>query len=77
MLAMLLGNLIACKLSDWYGRRFTFLGVSILMGVGQGLSALAIDPYSYAVARFLAGMGLSGNSSILASKVALTTETVS
>jgi len=60
MLAMLLGNLIACKLSDWYGRRYTFIGVSVLMGVGHGLSAVAIDPYSYAAARFLSGMGLSG-----------------
>ena len=31
-----------------------------MMGVGQGMSALAPNPYVYAAARFVAGLGFSG-----------------
>jgi len=58
---MFLGNVVGCKISDWYGRRYTFLGVTVLMGIGQGVSAAAFDPYSYGIARFISGVGLSGS----------------
>ena len=61
MFGMFFGNLVACKLSDWYGRRFVFLGTALIMATGQVLSAAAVDPYFYSFCRFLTGVGLSGN----------------
>jgi MFS family permease len=64
MLGMLLGSLFSSQISDWYGRKWVYLGVCLLMGLGQVLSALAPDPISYAFARFMAGAGLSGTNII-------------
>lgn len=57
---MFFGNTIPPQLSDWYGRKVTFLGLILLMAFGETLSALAPDPYVFAGARFLCGIGLAG-----------------
>jgi predicted MFS family arabinose efflux permease len=38
----------------------TFLVLIILMAIGESLSAIATDPYTFAVARFICGIGLAG-----------------
>lgn len=60
MFGMLFGNTIPPQLSDWYGRKITFLGLMITMAGGQGLSALSPNPVVFAMARFLCGIGLAG-----------------
>ncbi|OXA44164.1 solute carrier family 22 member 15-like [Folsomia candida] len=60
MLGMLIGSLFSSQISDWYGRKWVYIGVCGLMAFGQGLSSLAPNPVVYAVARFFAGAGISG-----------------
>lgn len=43
-----------------YGRRYTFFAALVLQALGQGVSAVAPNPYVYAVARLVAGAGVSG-----------------
>lgn len=52
-------------MSDWYGRKTAFVGLIIIMGVGQGASALATNPYLFTLARFICGIGLAGIFSLL------------
>lgn len=48
-------------LKDWYryGRRYGFLGATLLEALGSVMSAISINPYMYAVARFLCGAGVT------------------
>lgn len=61
VLGALIGNLPA----DAYGRKPTLIGIGILYLVSALGSALAADPYSFSVFRFLGGVGV-GVSSIAA-----------
>ncbi|XP_021952032.2 organic cation transporter protein [Folsomia candida] len=60
MFGMFFGNTIPPQISDWYGRKVTFLGLMVLMTVGESVSAVAPNPYVFAVARFICGIGLAG-----------------
>jgi len=62
---MFFGNTIPPQMSDWYGRKTAFVGLIIIMGVGQGASALATNPYLFTLARFICGIGLAGIFSLL------------
>ncbi|CAG7727847.1 unnamed protein product, partial [Allacma fusca] len=46
--------------SDWYGRKYSFLGISAQMAFGSVLTAAAPNPYVYALARFICGSSFSG-----------------
>ena len=52
-------------MDDRYGRKRTCIGASLMMALGQGMSALAPNPYVYAAARFVAGLGFSGSYQII------------
>ncbi|CAG7724543.1 unnamed protein product, partial [Allacma fusca] len=66
MIGMVLGNIYTSQLSDWYGRRYCFMGIILQMAFGSVLSAIAPNPYVYAAARFVCGAGYSGFICILA-----------
>ncbi|CAG7726495.1 unnamed protein product [Allacma fusca] len=60
MSGMLIGNIYISQLSDWYGRRYCFLGITLQMALGSILTAASPNPYVYAFARFLCGSSFSG-----------------
>ncbi|CAG7832469.1 unnamed protein product [Allacma fusca] len=66
MAGMVVGNLFVTQLADWYGRRYCFLGITIEVILGSVLTALAPNPYVYAIARFMCGAGFCGFLSISA-----------
>lgn len=53
-----LGSLLGGWPSDRFGRRATLLGIGIFYLVSAIWSALATDPYSFIVARFIGGVGV-------------------
>ncbi|CAL8121746.1 unnamed protein product [Orchesella dallaii] len=58
MAGMMTGALLSSLLSDQFGRKKCFLFQTICMGLLGMLPAAAFDPWSYAVAKFLAGFGV-------------------
>ncbi|ODM95999.1 Organic cation transporter protein [Orchesella cincta] len=58
MAGMMTGAFLSSLLSDQFGRKKCFYFQTICMGVLGMLPAAAIDPWSYAIARFLAGFGV-------------------
>ena len=60
-----LGALMGGIPSDRYGRKTTLLGVGILFFISALGSALAPDPYSFSIFRFIGGIGV-GVSSVAA-----------
>ncbi|CAL8116537.1 unnamed protein product [Orchesella dallaii] len=60
MVGMIVGNLLASQLADWYGRRQTYLLILWIMVFGTLMSALSPTVYFYAIARFIAGIGFCG-----------------
>ncbi|CAL8122318.1 unnamed protein product [Orchesella dallaii] len=60
MFGMFFGNTIPPQISDWYGRKPTFIGLIFTMGLGQVGTALSINPYFFALSRFICGIGLAG-----------------
>jgi len=56
---------------DRYGRKYVYLGVCMLMAFGQLLSAIAPNPFIYALARYCCGTGLSGNKFLAAATIFL------
>ena len=53
-----LGALVGGKPSDWFGRQKTLLSIGVLFFVSAVWSALAGDPYSFWIARFIGGLGV-------------------
>ncbi|XP_021957175.1 organic cation transporter protein [Folsomia candida] len=59
MLGMFFGSVFGSQFADWYGRRYGFLAATLLLSLGSTMSALAGNPYIYALARFLCGAGVT------------------
>lgn len=57
---MLVGALGAGNTTDWLGRRRVLTFCVLVFSAGSGACALAEGPMSFAVARFVAGLGLGG-----------------
>lgn len=60
MCGMFIGNTVPPQISDWYGRKRTFIGLISTMALGQILSAISINPYMFAISRFICGIGHAG-----------------
>jgi MFS family permease len=55
---LIVGNLAGGFLADAFGRRGTLLGTGALVCLAGAASAAAIDIYTFAVLRFLTGIGI-------------------
>uniref|UniRef100_A0A7S0YXR6 Major facilitator superfamily (MFS) profile domain-containing protein n=1 Tax=Hemiselmis tepida TaxID=464990 RepID=A0A7S0YXR6_9CRYP len=55
---LLVGNLTGGLFADKFGRRNTLLAVSMVFGVGGLASALAVDVMTFAICRFITGIGV-------------------
>lgn len=53
-----LGSLLGGQLTDKVGRKQALLWIGVLYFVSAVWSALATDPYSFSIARFIGGMGV-------------------
>ena len=66
MSAALWGTVIGALFGNWpcdrYGRKKTLIGIGILYLVSAAGSALAPDPYSFSVWRFIGGLGVGASS---------------
>ena len=56
---MFVGNVFGSMLSDWYGRRSSYLASLTMGAIGQIISAASMNPYMYAVSRFLCGVSFA------------------
>ena len=56
-----LGSLVGSWPTDRFGRKKTLLGIGILFLIGSVWSALAMDVYSFMIARFLGGIAIGGS----------------
>lgn len=59
-LGMMIGALIAGRLSDTIGRKNAIIGSAIVLSVFTALCAVAPSPSTFGALRFLAGLGLGG-----------------
>ncbi len=71
LLGLLLGSLLFSPIADRVGRRRIIIGSTVAFGVLTLLTALAHDPATLTVLRFLTGLGLGG---AMPNAVALTAE---
>lgn len=59
-LGMMVGALVAGRVSDAIGRRTTIIACGLILSVFTGLCAIASSPWLFGLLRFLAGLGLGG-----------------
>lgn len=71
LLGMFIGSSVGGVLSDKFGRKLVLLASLVLLSIMMMLSAMALSPDSFAVFRFIAGLGIGG---IVPAASALTTE---
>lgn len=57
---MMIGALVAGRVSDAIGRRKTILACGVILSVFTGLCAVATGPWMFGILRLLAGLGLGG-----------------
>ncbi|SDC01390.1 MFS transporter, AAHS family, benzoate transport protein [Raineyella antarctica] len=59
-LGMMIGALVAGRLSDAIGRRNAIIGSAVVLSIFTALCAVAPNPWAFGALRLLAGLGLGG-----------------